>query len=146
MADVVVRDASIAEIDAAVLYRILRLRVDVFVVEQNCVYAELDGRDLEPTTRMVWAERDGEVLATLRILAEPSGARRIGRIATAGHARGGGLAARLISHALELIGDREAILHAQSHLTEWYEHFGFEVSGDDYIEDGIPHTPMRRVP
>ena len=146
MSDVVLRDASIGEIDAATLYRILKLRVDVFVVEQDCAYAELDGRDLEPETRFLWAEQDGEVVATLRILAQPDGARRIGRIVTAASARGGGLAAALIRRALELIGDREAILHAQSHLTEWYEHFGFEVFGADYLEDGIPHTPMRRVP
>ena len=144
VADVVIRDATLADIDAATLYRILKLRVDVFVVEQDCPYPELDGRDLEPSTRLVWAERDGEVVATLRLLDEPDGSGRIGRIATAATARRAGIAAQLIVRALELLGDREAILHAQSHLTEWYEHFGFEVWGEDYVEDGIPHTPMRR--
>jgi ElaA protein len=141
----VIRDAHAAELDAVTLYRILQLRVDVFVVEQDCAYPELDGRDLEPSTRLVWAERDGQILATLRVLSEPDSSPRIGRIATAASARGGGLAAALITHALAMIGDRSVVLHAQSHLTEWYEHFGFRVAGEEYLEDGIPHTPMRRA-
>lgn len=140
-----IKDATLAEIDATTLYRILKLRVDVFVVEQQCAYAELDGRELDPSTTLVWAERDGEVVATLRIVREPRGPARIGRIVTAPAARGLGLAAQLVGRALELIGDSEIVLHAQSHLTEWYEHLGFEVSGEDFVEDGIPHTPMRRV-
>jgi ElaA protein len=142
-----VRDAAAAELDPATLYRILQLRVDVFVVEQHCCYPELDGRDLEPGTRLVWAE-DGDgaadVVATLRILAEPDGSARIGRVATAPEARGKGVAARLMSRALDIIGDRRVEMHAQSYLTQWYAGFGFEVCGAEYLDDGIPHTPMRR--
>jgi ElaA protein len=79
------------------------------------------------------------------VLTESDGSPRIGRIATAASARGGGLGAALITHALAMIGDHDVVLHAQSHLTEWYEQFGFRVSGAGYVEDGIPHTPMHRA-
>ena len=139
----VVRAGGVTEIDAATLYRILALRSTVFVVEQDCVYLDPDGRDLEPSTVQVWAERDGEVVATLRIVDEPDGAARIGRVATAASQRGAGLAGQLMRRALELVAGRTVELHAQSHLEQWYETFGFVRDGQDYIEDGIPHTPMR---
>lgn len=142
-----VRDAAVAELDAATLYRILALRSAVFVVEQNCVYLDPDGRDLEPTARQLWIEApDGEVVATLRLLIDDDGRYRIGRVATADNARNRGLAARLMNRALELIGDVPAVLGAQSYLVDWYARFGFVASGDEYIEDGIPHTPMTRTP
>lgn len=139
-----VQDAPLAALDAATLYRILALRVDVFVVEQECVYRELDGRDLEPSARLVWAERDGRVLATLRLLIDPDGSGRIGRVATAVDARGGGLAALIMTRALELASGRAVVLDAQSHLADWYGRFGFERTGPDFDDDGIQHTPMRR--
>ena len=138
--------ARTSEVSPATLYRILQLRVDVFVVEQRCAYRELDGRDLEPDTWLVWvAEPAGAVIATLRIVRDPRVA-RIGRVATARSARSGGLAARLMWRALELTdraGD-DVILDAQSRLRAWYERFGFEVCGEPFVEDGIPHVPMSR--
>lgn len=139
-----VRDAHVTELDPTVLYRIIALRVDVFVVEQNCPYRELDGRDLEAGARQLWVERDGEVVATLRLLQEPDGTARIGRVATAASARGAGLAAAVMRRALELSAGRDVVLDAQSYLAEWYRGFGFEPAGADFVEDGIPHTPMRR--
>ena len=139
-----VHDATAAELDPATLYRILQLRVDVFVVEQHCCYAELDGRDLETGTRLVWAEEGDAIVATLRILTEPDRSARIGRVATAQRARGRGVAARLMTRALEITGDRRVELDAQSYLTEWYAGFGFTVCGAEFLDDGIPHTPMRR--
>lgn len=134
-----------AQLDPPTLYRILALRVDVFVVEQACAYPELDGRDLEPTTQLVWIERDGEVLATLRLLREADGTGRIGRVATAAAARGAGLAGRLITRALELAGPVDVVLDAQSHLIAYYGRFGFVADGAQFVEDGIPHVPMRRT-
>jgi ElaA protein len=142
--DVVLRDAPLAELDVSTLYRILALRVDVFVVEQKCPYPELDGRDLEPSARLVWAERDGAVLATLRLLVDPDGSARIGRVATAAEVRGAGLAAMIMTRALELAAGRPIVLDAQAHLAGWYARFGFTRVGADFDEDGIPHTPMRR--
>jgi ElaA protein len=142
--DVLVRDAHVSAVAPQTLYRILALRVDVFVLEQNCVYRELDGRDLEPSARQVWAEQDGVVVATLRLLRDPDGCARIGRVATAAPARGQGLAGRLVQRAMELSPGVDVVLGAQSHLAGWYAAFGFERDGVDYDEDGIAHTPMRR--
>ncbi len=159
-----------AELDAATLYCILRLRVDVFVVEQQCPYPELDGRDLDPGTRWLWATEAGEVIATLRILRDnnknaentnsdksggpPARTARIGRVATARSARSAGVAGLLLRRALELVDGTAAtgasacavdvVLDAQTPLAGWYRRFGFETDGAEFVEDGISHLPMRR--
>jgi ElaA protein len=137
------RSAAFADLDTTTLYGILRLRSDVFVVEQNCVYLDLDGRDTEPGTRHLWFERDGEIRAYLRLLTDGE-TQRIGRVVTAPKARGTGLAARLVEEALTIIGDRPSALEAQAYLANFYAKFGFQQTGPEYIEDGIPHIPMRR--
>ena len=141
-----IREALLVELDPTTLYLILKLRADVFVVEQDCVYADLDGRDLEPDARQLWIERDGAVLATVRLLTDPNGDARIGRVVTAAAARGERLAATLMHRAIELAGDRPVVLAAQSYLEGWYAGFGFLRDGAEFIEDGIPHVPMRRLP
>ncbi|MFL6052952.1 MAG: GNAT family N-acetyltransferase [Actinoallomurus sp.] len=136
--------ASFAELDARTLYALLRLRVDVFVVEQQCPYPELDGRDTEPGTRHVWLAGDsGAPEAYLRVLDDPDGA-RIGRVATAPHARGSGLAGRLMEAALEVVGDRTVRLEAQTYVADFYTRYGFVVDGPEYVEDGVAHVPMIR--
>ncbi|MEV6690854.1 GNAT family N-acetyltransferase [Micromonospora sp. NPDC051196] len=140
------RIAGFADLDARTFHDLVRLRVDVFVVEQECAYPELDGRDIEPGTRHLWLARDGAVLAYLRILADPDGVARIGRVVVAPSARGAGHAGELLAAALAEIGDRPCVLEAQSHLVDFYARHGFTVSGPEYVEDGIPHTPMRRDP
>jgi ElaA protein len=143
------RRAPFAELSPFEVYGLLRLRVDVFVVEQECPYPELDGRDVEPTTLHLWWEADGpdgpEVAATIRLL-DDGGSRAIGRVATAAAFRGQGLAARLIDEGIALCGALPVTLGAQAHLESWYERFGFRCSGPGYVEDGIPHVPMRREP
>lgn len=133
-----------------IFHAIAQLRQEVFVVEQNCAYLDLDGRDTEPTTEQLWiSAEDGSVVATLRVLAEDTqeaGLKAIGRVATATTHRGNGLAALLMRAALEEHGKGPLALEAQSHLTGWYARFGFAVHGAEYLEDGIPHTPMRREP
>ena len=138
------RTARFAELTPAELYGILRLRVDVFVVEQECPYPELDGRDAEPGTVHLWHEApDGTVLSTIRVL-ENGEDRAIGRVATASGARGQGLSAALVELGIELCGGRTIDIGAQAYLEGWYERFGFRRSGPDYLEDGILHLPMRR--
>jgi predicted GNAT family N-acyltransferase len=139
------RVARFADLTAFEVYALCRLRVDVFVVEQRCPYPELDGRDVEPTTTHLWFERDGEVAATIRVL-DDGATRAIGRVATARGFRGQGLAAGLIEEGLARYGDVPVTLGAQAHLEGWYERFGFRRSGPGYVEDGIPHVPMRREP
>lgn len=136
------RCAAFADLDLATAYELLRLRVDVFVVEQACAYPELDGRDTESSARHHWVEEHGRVLATLRVLREPDGATRIGRVATAAHARRRGLARRLLRAALDG-APRPVVVDAQAHLALWYADLGFTRAGEDFVEDGILHTPMR---
>jgi len=138
--------ARFAELTTPVLYALLRLRADVFVVEQRCAYPDLDGRDLEPGTRHVWLDTDGGVpLAYLRILEERDGTARIGRVCVAPAGRGRGLARAVLAHALDLIGPRPYVLEAQAHLAGFYTSLGFVATGPEYVEDGIPHVPMRRA-
>lgn len=139
-----VRVARFADLDARTFHDLLRLRIDVFVVEQRCPYPELDGRDVEPGTRHLWLDHDGAPLAYLRILADPGGVARIGRVVVAPAARGGGHAGRLMAAALAEVGDRPCVLEAQTYLVGFYARHGFTVTGPAYVEDGIPHTPMRR--
>ena len=135
-----------AEIDPLTLHDLLKLRVDVFVVEQACPYPELDGRDPEPETLHYWTTEPTGVSACLRVLSEPDGSARIGRVCTRRDARGRGLSGELVSAVLNETDaqSRAVTLEAQSHLCGFYARFGFERSGEDYVEDGIPHTPMRR--
>lgn len=136
-------DRSLAEVKPETLYLILQLRADVFVVEQECAYLDLDGRDLEPAARLLWIEDDsGAVIATARVL-DDGDARRIGRIVTHPDHRNRGLAAQLVEHFLATT-DGPWRLHAQAHLADWYSRFGFVVDGPEYLEDGIPHVPMFR--
>jgi ElaA protein len=139
-----VRAARLTEIDPLTLYALLRLRVDVFVVEQECAYPELDGVDAEPGTEHLWVEVDEVPVATLRTYADEEGVAHLGRVATATGHRGRGYAATLVEEALRRLGDRPVVIGAQSYLEGWYERFGFRRDGADYLEDGIPHLPMRR--
>jgi ElaA protein len=138
-----------ADLTTDALYGLLRLRVDVFVVEQRCAYPELDGRDLEAGTVHFWIGRSltdgGAPPACLRLLTEPNGERRIGRVCTAPAARGRGLSRRLVAAALAETGDAACVLDAQAHLTGLYGGFGFTPSGPGYDWDGVPHVPMRRA-
>lgn len=137
------RVSSFRDLDTTTLYAILRLRAEVFVVEQKCFYQDLDGRDTEAGTRHVWLARDGEVLAYLRVL-DDGEHQRIGRVVTAPSARGAGRAQRLVAEALTVIGHRPSVLAAQAHLADFYGRFGYEQTGPEYLEDGIPHVPMAR--
>lgn len=139
-----VRRATVGELTLLGLYALLKLRVDVFVVEQRCAYPELDGRDLEPGTVHLWLGPDDAPVAALRLLAEPGGERRIGRVCTSLSARGQGLSRRLLTAALAEVGDAPCVLDAQEHLTRLYGEFGFVANGPGYDWDGVLHVPMRR--
>lgn len=135
-----VRWARFADLSPYTLYGVLRLRIDVFAVEQWCVYQDLDGKDTEPATWHAWVEDGGEVVSYVRVLGEP-GAQWITRVVTAPHARGRGLGRRLVAEALERTA-RPVRINAQSYLLDWYGAFGFVPCGPEFLEDGIPHTPM----
>lgn len=138
---------SVDEIPTSTFYRIARLRQEVFVVEQDCVYLDLDGRDLELGSMQLWVEAaDGAVAATVRILDESAhepGLRSIGRVVTDPAWRGRGIAAELLRAAIAACEGGPILIHAQAHLSEWYGRFGFSACGEEFLEDGIPHLPMR---
>lgn len=131
------------DLDPQDAYAAWRLRQDVFVLEQECLYADLDGRDTEPATRHVLLkDGTGEVVGYCRVLSDPE-TWRIGRVVLRRDARGQGLADRVVRRALEECPGRDVVLDAQAPLAGWYEMFGFARDGEDFVEDGIPHTPMR---
>lgn len=142
------RRAAVADIAPETLYRLLWLRVSVFVVEQRAAYPEIDGRDIEPGAELLWAEEDGSVLSTARVLRDPE-ALRIGRVATAVEARSRGVASAIMRAAVERCDEIDptlpVLLDAQEHLVDWYARFGFAVEGERFLEDDIPHRAMRRV-
>jgi ElaA protein len=141
-----IRVVSFAALTAAKLYDVARLRQDVFVVEQQCPYPDLDGRDPEAGTGHVLLEEDGALVGYARVLDGPS-EWRVGRVVLAPGARGRGMADTLMTaaldHCLAVDPARDVVLDAQSPLTRWYAGFGFVADGEEFLEDGIPHTPMR---
>lgn len=139
-----VHTSTFDELPARTAYDVWRLRQAVFVVEQDCPYPDLDGRDLEEATRHVVLLDDGQVVGTLRVLDDGDWA-RIGRVVVAPAARGRGLAGRLMDEAMALCGEREVRLDAQTGLTAFYEGYGFAVTGPEFDEDGVMHVPMARA-
>ena len=130
-------------LDAATLEALLRLRQGVFIVEQACPYADIDGHDLEPATRHLWIEIEEIPASTLRIRPDRSGtALWVGRVCTAAPARGHGHAGRLMREAVDSTTG-PLRLNAQERLEGWYAAFGFTASGPAFDEDGIRHVPMR---
>lgn len=135
------------------LYAILQLRNEVFAVEQNCVYPDLDNKDQPAYHLMGWSkgllsENNDKLIAYSRIIPpdivypEPS----IGRVATSVSARGGGIGKQLmmlsIEHIYRIFGKRPVKIGAQLYLKNFYANFGFLLTGDVYLEDGIEHIEM----
>ncbi|MCU1509533.1 MAG: family N-acetyltransferase [Glaciihabitans sp.] len=138
------------ELTTTELYAILKLRTDVFFVEQRIDEEELDNRDQESTTRHLWIADDLGVAAYLRVIedAEPQhrDARTIvGRVVVRSDRRGEGLAQVLLGEAIEHYGSRPLLLHAQEYIASLYEKFGFEPFGEVYHEAGLPHVSMYRA-
>ena len=136
------------EFSAVELYALMRLRVDVFVVEQECPYPELDGRDPDVLHLRLLAGDD--LLAAARILppAESKAPARIGRVVVAPAHRGKRLGEAVMQEAIaaceRLYPQTPIALSAQSHLKRFYESFGFSPVSEEYLEDGIPHIDMVR--
>ena len=142
-----IKHGRFAELDGRTVFDIARLRQAVFVVEQACAYPDLDDLDVDPETVHFWAEGadGGGVAACLRVLRDGEAAWVIGRVCCAKDRRGTGLSARLMEAAMTWLGpEAEVRLGAQTYAAGFYRRFGFAECGEEYIEDGIPHLPMRR--
>jgi ElaA protein len=138
------------QLNTTELYELIKLRVDVFVVEQNCPYPELDNKDQLTDVYHLLGYNKNELVACARLLGKgityPNIA--IGRIITKQTHRGSGLGHQLIKSAIEncvkLWGDAPIEIGAQAHLEKYYAQHGFKVNSDSYLEDGIPHIDMIR--
>lgn len=141
-------------LSADTLYRLLRLRSEVFVVEQNCVFLDMDGLDpqcLHVLGEVVDADGTVHLHASTRLVppgvafAEAS----IGRVVTAPAARGGGIGHALMAESVRLLeqlwGPQPIRIGAQAHLETFYNRHGFVSDDRPYIEDGIPHLEMLRA-
>lgn len=139
------RWSAFADLSGREMHDLLRLRQDVFVVEQACAFPEIDGRDAQADHLL--AVRDGVLVGCLRLFTGSE--MRIGRIATASSARGTGLGHRLMDAALRRCAQTRAghpvVLSAQAHLQDFYAAHGFKPSSATYLEDGILHVDMRRA-
>ena len=144
------RSARLNELTPLELARIYRARQQVFSIEQNCVYLDADEADEQSYHLAAWSNAHAQPLAYARLVdpgikyTEPS----MGRVITTAEARGTGLGRELVQRVLALsaqvhpgLGVR---ISAQSRLRRFYNEFGFEAMGVDYMEDGIPHIEMLR--
>ncbi|MFN5031092.1 MAG: GNAT family N-acetyltransferase [Flavobacteriia bacterium] len=127
---------------------LIALRINVFVVEQNCPYPELDGKD-KKSYHAIGRDGMGNIIATARIL--PAGVSydevAIGRVVSSSQLRGQGLGHQLMNECQAFIEDEFGVqtpirLSAQKHLENFYGQHGYNSTGKEYLEDGIPHVEM----
>ena len=137
-----------ADLTLGQLYALLALRAEVFVVEQDCPYQDLDGKDQKGIHLLGYAE-DGRLATYTRLL--PRGVpyadyASIGRVVTAPFARGKGLGRELMAESVRRLftayGEGPVKISAQAHLQDFYGSCGFTGVGEIYDEDGIPHRGM----
>ena len=134
------------------LYALLKLRCDVFIVEQKCAYPDIDGQDLEGDTLHVMGWQNDELVAYARLLdpASHAGDVIIGRVIVAAQARGKSLAHDLMDYVLKNIKENWSgepiFLSAQTEVQSLYAKHGFVAKGQEYLEDNIPHIGMRLTP
>lgn len=142
-----------AELTTPELYALLKLRQEVFVVEQRCAYLDADGLDLQArhlfAVEPVAADASGGLVlgACARLFAPGVRAAEavIGRVVSAPALRGSGVGRELMARAIELCGAGQPIrIGAQKYLERFYRSFGFDRAGEDYLEDDIEHLPMVR--
>lgn len=142
--------AHFSELSTTQLYGILRMRSEVFVVEQNCVFQEIDGADIDCLHLTGWTS-DQQVAAYLRIVppglmfAEVS----LGRVITSNTVRGSGIGKQLLARGMAVIEAnypaQPVRIHAQAYLEKFYGTFGFITASDVFMEDDIPHYVMIKV-
>ncbi|WP_194757405.1 GNAT family N-acetyltransferase [Aliidiomarina indica] len=136
------------ELSNELVHNIFRLRQDIFIVEQNCVYPDIDG--IDPDWLHLCAFDEQGLVAYARVQCTNQEPSHIGRVVV--HQRGRGksygrlLMQRAITEVIERAPDYPIELNAQSYLLEFYTSLGFHVLGDEYLEDGIPHRHMEYHP
>ena len=133
------------ELTTSELYEILKARAEIFVVEQNCIYQDLDGTDYR--SLHVYYEEDGTVLAYLRAFEKENmeNTVQMGRVLSIEH--GIGLGGKILQEGLKVIREKMnpmcIYIEAQCYAVGYYEKVGFKVCSEEFLEDGIPHMQMK---
>lgn len=133
------------ELTTAELYELLKARAKIFVVEQNCVYQDLDDKDYD--CLHIFYEESGKVVAYLRAFLKENGIVQVGRVLTVEH--GTGLGGKLLKARIDCIKEkycpREIFIEAQCYAVGYYEREGFQICSEEFLEDGIPHVQMELI-
>ncbi|MGX7245114.1 GNAT family N-acetyltransferase [Enterococcus quebecensis] len=134
-----------SELTTKEFFEIVKLRIAVFVVEQNCPYQEVD--DSDEKAWHTWLKEEADIVGYTRII-DKGATVSFGRVIINPSYRGKKLGNKLLEETLKVIEgkypNRPIIIGAQAHLTDFYGSFGFKESSDMYLEDGIPHIQMRK--
>lgn len=133
------------ELNTRELYELLKSRSEIFVVEQNCVYQDLDDKDYD--SLHVFYEESERVVAYLRAFVKEENVVQMGRVLTLEH--GTGLGGKLLKAGLEQIKEKynpkKIYIEAQCYATGYYEREGFRICSEEFLEDGIPHVEMELI-
>ena len=131
-----------AELSTREVENIFSLRSEVFVVEQDCVYQDIDGKDQK--AKHVLGKKENDIVAYARIFKPGDYFKEasFGRAVVKKTERGKGVGDELVKNCLENITEEEIKISAQSYLKGFYVKHGFKAEGNEYLEDGIPHTAM----
>ena len=130
------------QLNTSELYEILCVRSEIFVVEQNCVYQDIDGKDQESIH--IYTEEHGRILAYLRAFKRADDVLQMGRVLTRNH--GLGLGGKILHDGIAIIKQEmnpsQIYIEAQTYAIGFYGREGFLVSSEEFLEDGIPHVEM----
>ncbi len=135
-----------SDLSVSQLYEILKLRQEIFVVEQQCVYLDADDLDQDAWHVMLWD--DTKLISYSRVFTRDREIRiaQIGRVVTDPAYRGKGMALAVMQKSIEIAKDiyhaQQIYLEAQTYAIAFYEKLGFKVTSDEFLEDGIPHVKM----
>ncbi|KAA1372455.1 GNAT family N-acetyltransferase [Aeromicrobium fastidiosum] len=127
------------------VHDIWKIRDAVFAVEQQCDEPDVDDRDLLPSTTHLWLADGTGITSYVRSYVEDD-VRHVGRVCTRRDQRGRGLSGRLVAECTRRWGTSGLVLNAQAYLEDWYGLHGYVRTGDNFVEAGIDHVPMIRLP
>lgn len=133
------------ELSPTEVYEILKVRAQIFVVEQNCAYQDIDDVDYE--SLHIFYKSGEKITAYLRAFRKDEKTIQLGRVLTVEH--GKGLGGELLKNAIEIVEEKlkpeKIYIEAQTYATGFYEREGFAVCSDEFLEDGIPHVKMELI-
>jgi len=140
---------TFGELSTTELYELLQLRAEVFIVEQDCVYQDLDGKDQEALHLLGY--QNEKLVAYIRLFSPQNENDPVvfGRVLSSPAVRGEGIGKKLIEEVNAFIEESYPTsiikISAQDYLRKFYQSFGYEARGDIYDEDGIPHIAMYKT-